>query len=164
MADLILIEQFRDYLVTQGVASMPDDVDPSTPTVWLEPRDGAPQPRRDASTDALLEAATITLNDTQLGSPNVLEAWLEEAFVDVIVVASHSRVCKLLHRTIRDLIHPIEAHGGRKMWTMGVLQVEQSTIWRPEQSLYQDAKTYSRVASYRFECRRKALAGTPDLP
>lgn len=164
MAELILIEQFRDYLVAQGVVTPQDAPTPSAPTVWLQPRDGFPEPRRDKTTNALLESATVTLNDSQLGGVNDLSAWIEETFVDVIVVAPGSPAGKLLHRTIRNLIHPIGSHGGRKQWMMGALLVEQSTVWRSEQPLYQDAQTYSRTASYRFLCRRKALAGTPDLP
>jgi hypothetical protein len=56
---------------------------------------------------------------------------------------------------------------------MGSLLVEYSTPWRGEQPLPiargQDAGesnlvTFDRVASYRFGCRRKSLAGTPYVP
>lgn len=163
MAELILAEELQDYLIEQGVGTMPPPksgppINVDLPSIWLEPRDGAPQPR------AGLEAATVTLVDAQLGGPNTLEAWLEEAFVDVIVVARHNAAAKLIHRGIRNLIHPIESHGGRKQWLMSDLLVEYSTIWRAEQPLAQSDAAYSRTASYRFCVRRKALAGTPDTP
>jgi hypothetical protein len=158
MAELLLVEQLRDYLVTQAVATMPADADPARPSIWLQPKDGAPEPRQGK------EAATVTLVDSQLGGHGELEAWLEEAFIDVIIVAPLAATCKLLHRGIRNLIHPIGSHGGRSQWMMGLLLVEYSTVWRAEQPLGQTDSFYARTASYRFCCRRKALAGTPDLP
>lgn len=158
MAELILAEELQDYLVTQGVGQLPDAAASATvPSIWLAPRDGAPQPRKN-------ENVTITLVDAQLGASNALEAWLEESYVDVIVVARNSGTAKLVHRVIRNLIHPIEAHGGRKQWLMGQLKVEFSTVWRAEQPLAQSDVAYARTASYRFQCRRKALAGTPSTP
>lgn len=153
MPDLIVVEELQDYLVAQGVAQQPSDA-PSIviPSVWLAPRDGAPAPRTG-------ENVTITLVDTMLAPAAELEAWIEEAFVDVIVVARQNATAKLTHRVIRDLIHPVEAHGGRFQWQMAALLVEYSTIWRGDQPLYQDNQTYSRVASYRFGARRKVLAG-----
>lgn len=160
MPELILVEELQDYLVTQGVGTLPTQKGSESvtvPSVWLMPRDGAPSPRVDGET-------IITLNDAQLGSSNVLEAWLEEAFVDVIVASKNAGTVKLVHRAIRNLIHPVEAHGGRKQWMMGDLEVEFSTIWRAEQPLAQSDAAYWRTASYRFCVRRKALAGTPAVP
>lgn len=158
MPELLVVEELQDYLVAQGVGQLPGNPPSTTlPSVWLAPRDGAPRPRSG-------ENVTITIVDTQLGSINELEAWIDETFVDIIVVARQNTAAKLTHRVIRNLIHPIEGHGGRKMWTMGQLQVELSTVWRGDQPLHQDDATYSRTASYRFQCRRKALAGTPETP
>lgn len=154
MANLIVVEELQSYLVAQGVAQLPAGAPSTTlPSLWLAPRDGAPAPRTG-------ENVTITLVDTLLAPAAELEAWIEEAFVDVIVVARQNAAAKLAHRVIRDLIHPIEAHGGRTNWPMGALLVEYSTTWRGEQPLYQDNQTYSRVASYRFGARRKVLAGS----
>src|SRR5262249_52994095 len=151
-------EELQDYLVTEGVGRLPSAPPSMTlPSIWLSPRDGAPQPR-------VGEGATVTLVDTLQAPAATLEAWLEETFVDVIVSARQNAAAKLLHRAIRNLIHPVNAHGGRTQWTMGALKVEYSTIWRGEQTLAQNDTVYARVASYRLACRRKALAGTPDAP
>lgn len=164
MADYLVTEELQAYLVAQGIAQLPD-ASPSTavPSIWLQPRDGAPEPRRN-SAGQFSESATITLVDTALSPPDQLEAWIEEAFVDVIVRSRQAPAGKLLHRAIRGLIHPTEAHGGRKMWTMGSLLVEYSTLWTAEQPLGSDEYTYWRKAGYRFGARRKALAGQPTVP
>jgi hypothetical protein len=158
VAELILVEELQTYLVAQGVGVLPADADPALTTIILSPRDGYLRPRKGK------EAATVTLVDTQLGSVQELEAWIEESFVDVIVTAPNNGTVKLIHRVIRNLIHPIEGHGGRKQWMAGALLIELSTVWRGEQPLAQDDAVYVRTASYRFQVRRKALAGTPDLP
>ena len=154
MADLIVIEQLQAFLVAQGVAQLPGEAASDTvPSVWVQPRDGAPAPRT-------LDETTITLVDSLLAPAATLEAWIEEAFVDVIVVNRLAAKAKLTHRVIRDLLHPIAAHGGRTNWQMGALLVEYSTIWIGEQPLYQGKDFYSRKASYRIGCRRHVLAGT----
>lgn len=159
MADLHVVEELRAYLIAQGVAQDWNIAASTTvPGIMLQPRDGAPLPRDG-------ENATITIVDTSLGPPHALEAWIEETFVDVIVRSRTAAPGKLIHRSIRGLIHPISAHGGRQMWTMaGIDPVEYSTMWRPEQPLPppQDGRnisTYDRIASYRFGVRRKTLAG-----
>jgi hypothetical protein len=166
VADLILIEQLQDYLIAQGVGQAQDQaVSTSVPTIWLQPRDGYPQPREG-------ETATISLVDTLLSSPPG-EAWFEETFVDIVIRSRSAPTGKLLHRTIRGLLAPIDQPWGRMMWTMGALLVEYSTGWRGEQPLAIASRnpqvnnnlvTHDRVASYRFGCRRKSLAGLPYVP
>jgi hypothetical protein len=153
--DLHVVEQLQDYLVAQGVGQMPH-LGPSitVPSIVAEPPEGAPEPR-------VGESATITITDTTLAPAASLEAWIEEAFIDVVVRSREASAGKLIHRTIRGLIHPNDAHGGRKMWTMGELLVEYSTIWTGEQPVDSDEVSYRRKAGYRFGVRRKALAGLP---
>jgi hypothetical protein len=161
VADLIVIEELQAYLVAQGVGQLPGAAPSLTlASVWMAPRDGAPLPRDG-------ENATVTLTDTMLRSPSDLEAWMSETFVDVVVRSRQPSPGKLIQRAILGLIVPFGAHGGRKQWMMGNLLVEGSTEWRGDQVLPQmrsiaqtDAHlTYDRVASYRFSCRRKVLAG-----
>lgn len=174
MPDYHCNEELQTYLVAQGIGQLPGAT-PSTalPSIWLNPRDGAPLPRAG-------ENATVTIRDTALAGPVDVgtEAYLEEAFIDVIVRSKTAAPGKMLHRTIRGLLQPIGAHKGRQLWTMGGLLVEYSVIWRPEQPLPQAGTsatltgasglsspvTYDSVASYLFGCRRKALAGLPYVP
>lgn len=158
MPELILIEELRAYLLAQGVVQAQNTA-PSTsvPSIWLDPREGAPEPRQG-------ENVTVTLVDMMLAGPNGLDAWMEDTFVDVIVRSRTKSPGVLTHRVIRNLLAPIADHAGRKHWTMGSLLVERSTMWRPEQPVVfqdQQLRTYTRTAAYRFECRRQALAGTP---
>lgn len=169
MPDLHVIEELRAYLVAQGAAVDYNTPSLTIPSVLIDPVDGAPAPRKGR------ETATVTLRDTMLSGPTGrgAEAWLEEAFIDVVVRASSAPAAKLVHRQIRGLLHPIGDLQGRKGWTMGGLLVELSTIWRGEQPLdvavEQLAGTgprverdgWARVASYRFEVRRTVLAGAP---
>lgn len=166
--DLLVAQELQSYLIAQGVAQHPDTAPSLTvPSVWTQPRDGAPLPRDDKTTKAALENATITIKDPMLTSPSSLEEWIEEAFLDVIVRARQPAMAQLIHRQIRGLIVPFDSSGGRKQWMMNNLLVEYSDQWRMEQELPQlrgvaatDAHvTYDRVASYRFACRRKVLAG-----
>ena len=86
MAELIVIEELQAYLVTQGVGQLPGTTPSLTvPSVWTMPRDGAALPR--SANGAFVENATITLRDTNLRGPSDLEAWIEEAFIDIIVRA-----------------------------------------------------------------------------
>lgn len=162
MPDLLVIEELASYLVTQGIGQRPSATPSLTvPSIWLMPRDGAALPR-------VGENVTITINDTNLSGPQELMAWIDETFVDVIVRSRQPGVGKLVQRSIKKLLVPWDAHGGRKQWMMNNLLVEASNEWRGDQPLPQspvatatDAhQTYDRVASYRFTCRRKILAGS----
>lgn len=161
MPELILIEELRAYLITQG-AVQAQNATPSTalPSIWLDPREGAPEPRQG-------ENVTVTLVDMMLAGPSGLDGWMEDTFVDVIVRSRTKSPGVLAHRVIRNLLAPINDHAGRKLWTMNDLLVERSTMWRPEQPVvFNDPqlRTYTRTAAYRFEVRRKALAGLPYAP
>ncbi|HET6502105.1 MAG TPA: hypothetical protein VFG87_15220 [Amycolatopsis sp.] len=168
MADLILLEQLHAYLIAQGAGQHPSAAPSLTiPSVWMVPRDGAPLPRVDPATKAPLENITITLVDTHFRSPSTLELSVEETFVDVIIRSRQPGAGKLVQRAIKSLLAPVDATGGRWQWMMGALLVELSTEWRGDQPLPQRQSigesdphvTYDRVASYRFQCRRKVLAG-----
>lgn len=166
MADLLAHRELKAYLIAQGVA-----VDPNTakangvqvlPSVWLLPEDGAPQPRSVNGTS--LEPATITLSMQNFPPPDQ-GGDLEDAYIDVIVRAKDEPTAMLLHRQIRGLVIDVNHPRGMKWgWMMNNLRVEYSTTWRVEQSLGQDKVSYDRVASYRFGCRRKSLAGQPLVP
>ena len=168
MAELLVIDELRDYLIAAGAVQAQDAVPSLTvPSVWINPRDGAPQPRRN-SAGVWLENAVVTLVDTNLMGPPHLEAWIEEAFIDVIVRARLGSTAKLTQRSIKKLLAPMGDMYGRKHWTMNSLLVEYSREWRGDQQVpsLQSAEntgaghlTYDRVAGYVFGCRRKILSG-----
>lgn len=170
MADLHVIEELQTYLIGQGIGQFASATPSLTvPSIWLQPRDGAPLPRGNKTTGVVLEHVTIALIDTQIAAPHELEAYLDETYVDIIVRSHQPPDGKLIHRRVRDLLVPIGSFMGRKLWMMNNLLVESSTIWRPEQPLPwppdgRNIDTYDRVAAYRFVSRRKALAGLPYVP
>lgn len=166
MADLFVIQELQTYLVAQGIGQLPGATPSLThPSIWLQPRDGAPDLRQSSGT--YLEAATVTLIDTTTGQPSPLEEWVTQTFVDIIVRSRTAGPGKLIHRRIEELLVPYDGSQGRRQWMMNNLLVESSTQWRGDQPLPQRQDisagdphlTYDRVASYRFVARRKILAG-----
>jgi hypothetical protein len=154
----IVVERLQAFLVTEGVAQLPEAVPATTkPSIWLMPRQGAAMPRTENG--AWLETQTVTLNDTQLMGPPGQEAWLEDAFIDVTIRSKNAGEGKLLHRQIRGLLAPVGKLAGRKNWTMSGLHVLSSTVWRQEHPLppIENGLTYDRVASYRIRCARSDL-------
>jgi hypothetical protein len=158
---LIAVEELRAYLLAEGIGQDNNTRSGALPSVWVGPRQGAPEPDVRAG-----EEATITLIDAQLRSPSSMESWMEEAFIDVIVRAKNAGQAKLIHRTIRARLHPDNAPGGRKQWMMGGLLVENSMQWRGEQPLPQpaDSQSYGRVQGFCITARVKSLNGEPLTP
>lgn len=160
MPNLIVVEQLRAFLIAEGVGqSLTATPSPTVPSVWLMPRQGAAMPRQDKDSGAQVEKQTITLLDTNLMGPPNMEAWLEDAFIDVTVRSLNPPEGKLLHRVIRNLLAPIGKLQGRANWTMNELHILSSHIWRAEQALppVDNGLTYDRVASYRIRCARSEL-------
>lgn len=162
MADLFVVTELKAYLIAQAVGQAFDTaVSLTVPSIQVDTADGAPLPRTG-------EGGTVTLVDTKLAAAATLEAWIQETFVDIIVRHRHPLACRQIHRAIYDLLVPNDSNGGRKIWFMNDLLVEYSTGWRGEQPLPYPTEgqtdVVSRVASYRFGCRRKSLAGTPLVP
>lgn len=165
MPDLLVLDELLAYLVAQGVAQRPSDpASLDLPSVWRQPRDGAPEPRKNASTGELAEHATITLVAAQAGPPTERgDEAIEEALVDVVVRARDNQTAQLLQRQIRALLHPPDAPYARRLWGMGALLVESSRIWRGDQPV-DSGEFYTRTQSFVIAARRKALAGTPLTP
>ena len=141
MADLLAVDELGVYLLAQRVVQDANTaVSTTVPSLWINPRQEAPEPRDG-------EGATVTLADTGLGGASPMEPFLEEAFIDVIVRARNAGTAQMIHRTIRGLLTPREAIGGRKNWQMGGLLVERSIMWRREQELPTSnaGRTYDRV-------------------
>lgn len=161
MAELLVIDELRAYLIAQGIAQ-DNNAPPSAviPSIWVKPMEGEPEPRLPDGG----EVAAITLVDTLLRSPSDLEQFMEEAFVEVVVRSWSPSAGELIQRQIRGLIVPGDASGGRKMWMMNNLLVEYSTMWRGDQSLGATSLSYARTQSFRFGCRRKSLSGFPYVP
>lgn len=160
MADLIVTEELQDFLVAQGVVQRPPG-DASLPVIWLDKRDGAPEPRPFTSTgsvDADGVKVTVTLRRSGTAALPVLTAWLEAPVVDVIVRAWKSPQGELVQRQIRNLLHE------KKMLQIGDLQTEWIAVWRGAQPVAADETSYTTVQSFVIEARVKALAGLPYVP
>lgn len=168
MAELHVVSELHAFLIAQGVGVAPTAVDSAyvaLPTVWDQPRGGPVQPRWSDALAGYQEDATISLFDPELASPaNELDAYIEESFIDVTVRSRNRAAGKLIHRQIRGLITPIGSAFGRKLWMMNDLLVELSTPWRGEREAGETDIDFTRTASYRFQVRRKALAGLPYAP
>lgn len=164
--DLIVTTELQDYLVAQSIGQLPGAA-PSltTPAIFDNPPDGAPEPRRAPRDGQALETATISLFEVADAADNPLAAWIQETVVEIVVRSDDDTSTKLLHRRIRDLLAPINDHGGRAMWQMNSLLVERSYQAGPEQPISRGEDRYrDRLCTYSFCCRRKALAGLPYAP
>jgi hypothetical protein len=161
MPEYDVAEELQAYLVAQNVGVLPADSDGTKTVVILQPRDGAPQPLKDGSGRFGL-ASTVTLNIILASRPNDLDYAIEETFIDVIVRARQNAAAKLLLRTIRGLLVPGDAVGGRRMWQMGAINpVECCLLWRGAQPISADEHSYDWSQSFMFQVRRKTLAGLP---
>lgn len=161
MAEMLVIDELRAYLIAQGVCQDNNVAESAVlPSIWVKPMEGAPEPRLPDGG----EVATITLIDTLLRSPGDLEQFMEEAFIEVVVRSWSPAAGELIQRQIRGLIAPGDQPGGKKLWTMNNLLVEYSTMWRGDQSLGATELSYARTQSFRFGCRRKSLSGLPYVP
>lgn len=149
MADLHLIEELRAQLITSGVVQAQTAAPSLTvPSVWLEPRDGVPEPRTG-------ENVTVTLREGTEIPGEWLEGFLEERVVDVIVRSRQSAPGKLVQRSVRGLLHD------RREFFLGGLRVEWSHVWRGTQLLGSDETAYTTLQAFRVACRVKSLAGLP---
>lgn len=159
MADLILLEELAAYLNAEEIGSTNLDapVNANVATIWINPRDGSPEPRRG-------ERGTITVSELVAGIEHSVAPWVDVTIVEIEVRAYEEATAKLIHRAIRDLLAPVDSPGGRKQWYMNDLLVEQSALYRGEQEVGRSPTSYDRNAAFEFWCRRKSLAGQPYAP
>lgn len=152
MADLILTEQLQAHLVEEGIGQHPSAAaDEDLPSIWLNPRAGAPEPRDG-------ENATITLVATNQVPGRPLEGFLETRIVDVIVRARKSPLGELIQRQIRAELDD------RREYFLNDLRIERSHLWRGLQPTGSDETSYQTNQSFLIEARTKSLAGLPYSP
>lgn len=150
MTDLIVIEQFRAYLVAQGVVRNWESSANGLPQCILDPRDGAPEAQGQGYEDAV-----VTLTRTGLTPQRPLEEFQEDAHVECIVRAYRSPDAELIQRRVRASID------GLKLFMMGALIVEWARVFTGDQPLGSDETSYSRMQTFMIRSRVKSLAGLP---
>ena len=161
MAEYHVIDELLSCLVTAGVVQRWNTTPSSTiPGAVIGPLKGAPLPRTD-------EPATVTLRQSGVTQANGMDAWLQETAIEVIVRARSAPAGRLLHRSIRGVIHPRGSFPARTNWQMTAsLLVERAYIWRGEQTIPpsmsqqgdRDLSTYDTTESYMFAVRRALLS------
>lgn len=170
MADLLVTQELRSYLIANGIGVDPN-VTPTTSSVsiWTQPRKGAPLPRNLTKGPGGWQGeTTVTIMDPLNQPPSVMEEWVEDAHVNVIVRSPTSERAQLTMRAIRTLLIPYSSLAGHWQFTMGALLVERCREGvMADQELPQlravaaddSHGTFDRIASYVFSARRKLLAG-----
>ena len=153
MADLHLIEELRDYLITQGVVRAYTKTSGSVPQCILAPRDGTPEPAGQAYGDAV-----VALEQTNHVARPAMEEFLEEPIVDVTVRSYRAPDAELVQRRIRHAIN------GENLLVLDDLVVEWVRVWLGDRPLGADAVSYWRRQSFRIGVRVKALQGMPYAP
>jgi hypothetical protein len=122
--DLTVVDELRAYLIAQGVGQSNDpNVTPISavvPSIWKEPSTAPPSRATERRDDHADRHAAATTERPR--------AFMEETFVECRRARAGRRfAATLMQRQIRQLIAPLDAPGGRKMWMMGNLLVEYST-------------------------------------
>lgn len=148
MADLLLGEELRKHLITQGVVRATLDGPGPLPPCILNPKDGAPQPVGD-------DTAYVTLRDSGQIPSTHLEGFLEEPILEVIVRARKSAAGILLQRVIRGQLND------RRDFTLGDLHVQWCLLWRGIQPVPLApgamSTSYDSTQSFRFQIRTAEL-------
>lgn len=149
MADLFVIQELQDELVTEGIGQLPA-TSPTTvrASVWLQPRDGAPEPRSG-------ENVTITLIPVSAVPPDPFEGFLERQVIDVVVRARKREQGETVHRRVREILND------RREWTMGALRVEWSSLVAGMGPVTSDETSYTTRETYEIAARAKSLLGLP---
>lgn len=144
MAALILLEQIRAHLVSQGLVRSTVDTGSGAPPCVLNPKGGPPQPEGN-------DTAFVTLQLSGQVPTDHLEGFLEEPVVEVIVRATNHGVGELLQRAIRVLLND------RHDFMVGSLHVQWCLLWRGIQPVPlppgAKATTYDSTQSFRFQIR-----------
>lgn len=144
MPDLILIEEFKQYLVAQGIVRADNTTPGPLPPCWLNPQEG---PRQPSGADTA--AVTIRLAG-QLPTRH-LEGFLENAIAEVIVRATHAAAGERLQRDIRRSVND------RYHFQLGDLTVQFAVLVRGIQPLPLAAgattKTWDTTQSLLFQLR-----------
>jgi hypothetical protein len=154
MADLFLIREVRAYLIAQGVVQAAETAstgDYSPPRCWLDPRDGAPEPKVASGEDAV-----VTITSTLTIPGEWLEGrYLEQRIVEITTRAGSSERAELVQRQIRNVLEE------QVNTFFGDLRIESSKLWRGDQKISSDATSYTRSQSFVIAARVKSLAGLP---
>lgn len=147
----ILTEELSAHLVAQNLVTA-DRANPTAakPSVWLNPRAGAPQPRPP-------ELVTVTLIEKRVPSRVDMDPWMATFWVWVVVRAGEERDAILLQRTFLDLLSPRDQLHGRQLWQCNTLPVQRSVVCSEDQPAGQDETSYTRTQAFRFDCWRSDL-------
>lgn len=150
MTDLIVIEQFRAYLVTAGIVRNWESAANGLPQCILDPRDGAPEAQGLGYQDAV-----VTLTKTGQTPQQPLEEFQEDAHIECVTRAYRSPDAELIQRRIRATVD------GLKLFTMGALIVEWARVFAGDAPLGSDETSYTRMQTFMIRSRVKTLAGLP---
>lgn len=162
-----MIEQFREYLVAQGIVRRWGETPNGLPQCILDPRDGAPEAGaltgggppaggKGASDAENYEAAVVTITKTGQTPQSALVEFEEDSHVECVTRAYKSQHAELIQRRIRYLID------GQKMTMMGSLLVEWVRVFAGDQPLGSDETSYTRMQTFMLRSRVWHLAGNPQ--
>lgn len=138
MADLLLVEEVRDYLITQGVVKAPG-TSGTLPVIAIDPVDGVPEPVPPA------DAVVGIRPGLQVPPARWYEEFLDERIVEFRVRALTSSRAELIQRQIRQQIN------GKKATSFGRLFVQHTMLHRsqpmpPSGGLYEYLLSFVIVA------------------
>lgn len=144
MAGPLLLNAVRDHLVAQAVVRKPS-VAGGLPPLWLEPRLGTPAPGE--GNNPVEVGSTIVLAAYQTGgiaSPPY-ESFRRRDIVEFRLRSSTAPVALTTEQALRANL------ADKRNWTMGGLQVIESSEWRALSRLGSDEQGFEFLVAYLFE-------------
>lgn len=145
LTNVDLLDGFRDYMVAQDVVRVPR-VPGAEPPLWLEPKDGVPQP---LATGSVAESAPTVAAAFRTGGVPYARAGgaiIRRISVDIRIRSLRASDAYALDAAMYPLLHDKTA------WDMGGLTVIESLQVRELQRLGSDSHGFDYVTEYMFEC------------
>lgn len=145
-----ILDDFRDYLITQSVVRRPSSATPDAHPLYLEPQGGAPMAgdKTGVEADAVAVLSAFDTGDF----PEAFYSEWRRSTIDVhIRVKSLQSLpeVRVIERQLRDAL--LGDAGAKFNWQMGSRQVIESSQWRGLQRLGADAQGWTYVAAYLFQ-------------
>jgi hypothetical protein len=153
----LLLNAFRDHLVSQGLARKPASSTPTAHPLWIEAREGVKAPGEGDNPTEIDADLVMGAFFTGGIAPGPVDGYSRHDTIDIWYRAKSADLVFPLDDLItREFITTPGSPplGSRTNWVMGGLQVTMSSVWRHLQRLGSDEQGFTFIASFLFETPR----------
>jgi hypothetical protein len=140
-----LLPPLRDYLIAQNLVRKPS-VAGAKPPLWLDPRDGVPEPGAGANATEI--GADVVLGAFQVmgfARPPYVQQYLRTDCVDIWIRA---RTAPLAYQTADPII---DALADKRQFALASLTIIECLLFRPLQRLGSDENSFDFTMQFSFE-------------